>query len=169
MRLIEPDAAVLERAAGWLGHPGNGRWLDFGDGVQSLTLPALILMSKRRAHVLRAFTADDADEPVGLVALSDVARTVGTARLWYVLGAKEHARRGLTTRAVSRLLTLGFTELGLAAVNAWVVDGNAASVAVLERNGFRPVGRQRRCHVMDGRRYDRLLYDLLAEEHGAHA
>ena len=30
--------------------------------------------------------------------------------------------------------------------------------------GFRYIGRQRQCHVIDGRAYDRLLFDLLAEE-----
>ena len=156
--------------AGWLADAANARWLDFGAGVQTLTAPALILMTRRPNHLLRVFTADGEDEAAGLVAFSDIVRPAGTARLWYVLGAKGHAGRGLTTRAVSRLLTVGFTELGLVAVNAWAVDGNAASVRVLERNGFRLVGRQRRCHVMDGRRHDRLLYDLLAEEHdGCHA
>jgi RimJ/RimL family protein N-acetyltransferase len=166
VKLLPPDAAALGRVAGWLADVATARWLDFGDGTQTLTLPALALMAKRPAHLLRMFTPDGADEPVGLVAFSDIARTVGTARLWYVLGAREHAGRGLTTRAVSRLLGVGFAELGLVAVNAWVVDGNGASVRVLERNGFRLIGRQRRCHAMDGRRWDRLLYDLIAEEHG---
>lgn len=166
MKLLRPDAAALDRVAGWLADAANARWLDFGDGVQTLPASALAVMTKRPNHVMRLFTPEGTDEPAGLVALSDVARNVGTARLWYVLGAKEHARRGFTTRAVARLLTLAFTELGLCAVNAWAVDGNVGSVNVLERNGFRRVGRQRRCHLMDGRRHDRLLYDLLAEEHG---
>ena len=166
MKLLPPDAAALRRVAGWLADGANARWLDFGHGVHALTLPALTLMVKRPGHVLRIFTPDDTDEAAGLVAFSDVAHDVGTATLWYVLGAKEHAGQGLTTRAVSRLLTTGFADLGLVAVTAWAVDGNVRSVRVLERNGFRLVGRQRRCHVMEGRRHDRLLYDLLAEEHG---
>lgn len=164
--LRPPDAAALGRVAGWLADAATARWLDFGDGVQALSPATLAVMAKRSSHVLRVFTADGDDAVAGLVALSDVARTVGTARLWYVLGAKEHAGRGLTTRAVAGLLTLAFTELGLGAVNAWAVDGNVASMKVLARNGFRLVGRQRRCHLMDGGRHDRLLYDLLAEEHG---
>lgn len=168
MKLLVPDPAALRRVAGWLADGANARWLDFGNGVHTLTLPALTLMTKRPGHVLRIFTADDTDEAAGLVAFSDIAHDVGTATLWYVLGAREHAGRGLTTRAVSRLLATGFAELGLVAVSAWAVEGNVGSVRVLERNGFRLVGRQRRCHVMDGRRYDRLLYDLLAGEQGDH-
>jgi RimJ/RimL family protein N-acetyltransferase len=66
--------------------------------------------------------------------------------------------------ASSKLLTLAFHELGLHAVNTWIVDRNP-SVRSLERLNFRFVGRQRQCHMIDGRPYDRLLFDLLASEH----
>jgi hypothetical protein len=36
---------------------------------------------------------------------------------------------------------------------------------VLERLKFRFYGRQRQCHCIDGRFYDRLYFDLLASEH----
>jgi RimJ/RimL family protein N-acetyltransferase len=63
------------------------------------------------------------------------------------------------------MLTLGFTELGLHAVSAWAVEPNTASVGVLKRNNFQFVGRQRHSHWIDGRPFDRLLFDLLASEH----
>jgi len=84
-----------------------------------------------------------------------------------VLGDKTYAGRGYTSRAVGQLLTLGFTTLGLETVSAWAVEDNAASIQVLVRNGFLAIGRQRQCHVIDGRPRDRLLFDLLASEHGS--
>jgi RimJ/RimL family protein N-acetyltransferase len=63
------------------------------------------------------------------------------------------------------LLTLAFAELGLRAVNAWTVEINVPAQRVLERLGFRYIGRQRQCHCIDGQSYDRLLFDLLATEH----
>ena len=48
--------------------------------------------------------------------------------------------------------------------NAWAADGNTGSIRILERNGFRPIGRQRMCHVIGGRQVDRLLFDLLTSE-----
>jgi RimJ/RimL family protein N-acetyltransferase len=62
------------------------------------------------------------------------------------------------------MLTVGFVELGLRAIHTWVVEGNP-SIRVIERMRFRPVGRQRQCHYIDGRSYDRLWFDLLASEH----
>jgi RimJ/RimL family protein N-acetyltransferase len=44
------------------------------------------------------------------------------------------------------------------------VDHNP-SLRTIERLGFRFIGRQRQCHYIDGRLYDRLLFDLLASEH----
>jgi RimJ/RimL family protein N-acetyltransferase len=165
VKLIAPDAELLALAATWLADESNTRWLDFGHGRQTLPPGALMLMAKQPAQMFRIFTSETDDRPVGLVALSDIAPTFGTANLWYVLGAKEYGGRGLTTRAVSRLLTEAFADRHLVAVSAWAVDVNRASIAVLEKNRFTLIGRQRRCHVVGGDHHDRLLYDLLAEEH----
>jgi len=44
------------------------------------------------------------------------------------------------------------------------VDHNP-SLRTIERLGFRFVGKLRQSHYIDGRLYDRLLFDLLASEH----
>lgn len=150
--------------AGWLADPENARWLDFGAGHQVLTATSLALMLQRDIHVLRAVRVADAEAPVGIVALSNVDRRFRTAQLWYVLGDKRYAGRGCTTVAVAQLLDVGFDDIVLDAINAWAVEPNRASIRVLERNHFRLVGRQRQCHYIDGRPFDRLLFDLLASE-----
>jgi RimJ/RimL family protein N-acetyltransferase len=165
MRLKSLDAADLARAGAWLGDEQNARWLDFGGGTQGLDAAALKIMAQRALHILRVFTGDDGTS-IGLVALSNVSPRFGTATLWYVLGEKGYAGRGYTTRAVAEMLTVGFRTQGLRAVNAWAVETNAPSIRILLHNRFRPIGRQRRCHVVDGQACDRLLFDLLASEHG---
>jgi len=80
------------------------------------------------------------------------------------LGDKSHARQGYSTRAYSKLITLGFHELGLEAINTWAVEHNV-SVEIGHRANFHLIGRQRRCHWVDGKPYDRLLFDLLPSEH----
>lgn len=164
MRLEILDTPHLARASAWLCDEQNSRWLDFGGGTQRLDAAGLKIMTQRSLHVLRVFTADDT-EPIGLVALSNVAPRFGTATLWYVLGDKHYGGRGYTTRSVARMLALAFRTLGLRAVNAWAVEANTASVRVLVRNGFHLIGRQRQCHVVDGQVCDRLLFDVLASEH----
>jgi RimJ/RimL family protein N-acetyltransferase len=87
-----------------------------------------------------------------------------SATLWYVLGNKAFEGRGHTKQAARKMLEEGFGELGLHSVNAWVVETNQASIRILERIGFRLLGMQRECHLLDGVLRDRLLYDLLATE-----
>lgn len=164
MQLIPLEGESFELASGWLAQEENRRWLDFGPGGVVPDARSLRLMTQRGIHCLRLFTAAEPTPPVGLVALSEIHRDFRTARLWYVLGEKRCARRGLATRAVGGLLDLAFSELGLTAINAWVVDGNRASIRVLEKNAFRLIGRQRRCHCIGGEPRDRFLYDRLASD-----
>lgn len=165
MNLKPINNTSLELVASWMAEKENYKWLDFGEGNHPLNPVALKVMAQKDSHVLRTFTDDERDMPIGLVALSNVNRGFKTAMLWYVLGNKEYSGKGYTTRAVSQILGLGFGELGLHAVNAWAVEENAASIRVLKRNNFQLIGRLRQCHYIDGRPCDRLLFDLLASEY----
>lgn len=163
LRPLDNDGCWL--AACWLAEKQNHQWLDFGNGVQALEASSLKVMAQRELHLLRLFTTDGDDSPIGLVALSNIDPNFRTANLWFLLGDKGHARQGYTARAVSKMLTQGFGELGLEAVNAWAVDRNTASIKTIQRNSFRPVGRLRQCHYIDGQPCDRLLFDILKSEH----
>ncbi len=159
------DDGLIELAAGWLSEPRTYQWLDFGAGSQRITAPLLKIMVLKGSHIIRAFTADDTGQPIGLVALGDVNPKFRTAVLWAVLGERSYSAKGYAHRASSAVLDLGFDEYRMDCVNAWAVECNHASLRALRRLGFRPIGRQRRCHHIDGQVYDRLWFDLLASEH----
>jgi RimJ/RimL family protein N-acetyltransferase len=167
MNLLPLDTPAIRLAAQWLERAENHQWLDFGHGVRSLTAPLLTLMNKHELHRLRMYTPDDSDTPIGIIGLSDITTRRESATLWYVLGDKRFGGRSYTSRAVAGMLTLGFGDVGLQVVHAWAVEANAPSVRVLERNGFKLVGRLRRCHQIDGALFDRLLFDMLRDEHVA--
>ncbi len=154
----------LELAMAWLAQKENYQWLDFGNGRQIVTLALLKIMTQRDSHFLRLYTSNLDDTPIGLVGLNNVDPVFKTATFWGLSGEKSFRNRGLSTFASSKLMTLAFRDLGLRAVNTWAVAHNP-SLRTIERLGFRYVGRQRQCHCIDGRPYDRLLFDLLAEEH----
>ena len=154
---------LIELVAGWLAWKENYQWLDFGDGAHALTPTWLKILTQRKKTILKVYTGDD-DLPIGVVALDDVNPTFRTARLWAVAGDKSFAARGYATQAAAKLLTAGFRELGLRAINTWVVEENP-SIRAVERLNFRYIGRQRLCHSIDGQPYDRLWFDLLASEH----
>ena len=165
MQLKPPNSREdLELLASWLGQKENYQWLDFGDGRQLVSPEWLKMAIQRGSYVIRLFTDDEHDRPIGVVALNSINTTFKSATFWVVLGDKTYARRGYATCATSKMLTLGFSELGLMSINTWVVEHNH-SIQVCLANGFRLIGRQRQCHYIDGRAYDRLWFDILASEH----
>lgn len=165
MRLLPIHAPRdFDLVAGWLAQKENYQWLDFGNGLQVLTPDLLRIMARRDAHILRLYTGERDDTPIGIVGLNGVDATFRTATFWGVSGDKSFRNRGYSTYASSRLMSLAFNELGLVAVNTWAVESNP-SIRTIERLGFRYVGRQRHSHAIDGRVCDRLLFDLLASEH----
>ena len=165
MKLLPLDTPeLLELVARWLVEKDNVQWLDFGNGRPVVTPALLRIMSQRETHFLRAYTSDGDDTPIGVVGLNSIDRAFGTATFWGASGDKSFGNRGFSTIASSKLLTIAFGDLGLQAINTWAVDGNP-SVRTIERLGFRLIGRQRRCHYIDGSPRDRLLFDLLASEH----
>jgi RimJ/RimL family protein N-acetyltransferase len=164
MKLLPLDKPELIELAGrWLSAPENARWLDFGNGVQCVTPVILKVMTQRDIHCLRLYTGDDGETPAGVVGLSNIDRRFRTASVWCVLGDKTQG--GCSARAVSKMLTIGFTELSLRAINCWTLEINRGGRGVVDRLPFTPIGRLRQCHDINGRSCDRLLYDMLASEH----
>src|ERR1700733_8419629 len=166
MELIPLDSDLLiGLSAGWLAEKRNHQWLNLGEGAQQIGPGALKLMCRHEAHILRAFTADEGDSPIGLVALSSVNRDFRSALLWALLGDRRYAAKGYVFRATGAMLTLGFTSFGLECVNALAVEFNHASLRILKKLHFKPNGRQRSCHYIDGKPFDRLLFELQSSDH----
>ena len=156
---------LLQLVAGWLAQKENYQWLDFGDGRQLVSPEWLKIAMQRGTHVLRVFTADVDDMPIGVVGLSNINTHFKTANFWVVLGDRTHAGQGYASRAASQMLTLGFTRPGPCTRSIPGSSSSNPSVHVARAVNFRPIGRQRQCHYIDGRAYDRLWFDLLASEH----
>ena len=164
MKLLPLDApGVFDAVAGWLAREENYQWLDFGNGSQPVTPALLKIMSQRDRHFLRAYTDTDG-VAIGICGLNSINRTVNSATFWGASGDKSFRARGFGTRAGATFIALAFRDLGLHTINTWVVEHNP-SLKIIQRLGFRFVGRQRQCHQIDGRTHDRLLFDLLASEH----
>lgn len=123
------------------------------------------MMMQRNIHEIRLFTSDKSEEPIGIVAMSDINTKFQSAVLWFLLGNKKFRGLGYTSRAVARILSHGFGKMNLESVFAWTLEQNFGSQKVLERNGFQFIGKRRNCHLIDGKFYDRFFYDILKKEH----
>jgi RimJ/RimL family protein N-acetyltransferase len=164
MRLLPLDTPeLIELAASWLARIENYQWFDFGSGRRFVTPMILKIMVQRESYFIRAYTSDSDEVPIGVVALSNVDRVYRTATFWGLSGDKSFRNRGFAHFAGTKLLNIAFRDLGLHAVNTWIVDGNP-SIRALQRYGFRYIGRLRQSHYIDDKPYDRLMFDLLANE-----
>ena len=165
MRLMPVDSPeALQLVSGWLSAKENAQWLDFGDGRQQISPEWLKIAMQRGSYVVRIFTSDAGDVPIGCAGMTGINRHFKTANVWVVLGDRRYAGQNYATLAIHAMMTVGFRDLGLQSIHTWIVEGNP-SVHVARKAGFKPIGRQRQCHVIDGRVYDRLWFDVIASEH----
>lgn len=161
VRPLEPSEAGL--VAQWLASEDIAKWLDLGDGGTVSPL-GLKIMMKKESNVFWTYTADDSDAPIGLVALSGINRKHQSAMFWAFMGEQGLVSRGYTSRASRKLLRHAFEVLGLRSVHAWVAEVNHPCLRMVSKLGFREMGRQRDCHLLDGRYVDRLWFDIVAAE-----
>jgi ribosomal-protein-alanine N-acetyltransferase len=111
------------------------------------------------------------------VALKDGGGVIGTctifaimdrhrrAEIGYALG-REHWGRGYMREALTALLRFAFRTLDLNRIEADVDPRNRASIASLERLGFRREGYLRERYHVNGEVQDSLLFGLLRAEAG---
>lgn len=112
-------------------------------------------------HVLWWVVALTPDGPaIGECDLSEIDRHHANAEAGFLF-ARAHWGKGYAREAMEAVMAHGFGTLALERLWARVHDGNAASVALLERLGFAYEGRLKGHIVRDGARRDCLIYGRL--------
>jgi RimJ/RimL family protein N-acetyltransferase len=159
-----PDSDDINDIVSWLATPAIHRWFDFGLGRQALPEVALRVMLQGERHRIRVFGPHGHHAASGLVAVSDVTHRFATGSFWVLRDHRRPTCADMTYQASTRILHEAFDRDRLRCITAWAVHCNLRSQRLLTRIGFRPVGLQRDCHVIDTTRLGRLLYDLLPEE-----
>ena len=101
---------------------------------------------------------------VGGLTVANLRRGVAQAgSLGYWIGAP-YARRGYMTAAVTALIPYAFSTLRLHRLEAACIPTNAASVSLLEKNGFEREGYAREYLCINGQWQDHLLYARLKDD-----
>jgi ribosomal-protein-alanine N-acetyltransferase len=150
-------AFELENRA-WFERWINGRAPDFYslEGVRDAI--ACADAARRDDHGYQ-FLVTSGGRIVGRVNLSQVRRPhFNSAELGYRIGERE-AGRGYASEAVRLCLQEAFEALDLWRIESSARPENAASVRVLERNGFVAYGRSRRCLELHGQWWDLLHFE----------
>jgi len=157
---LEPDQFAL--AAGWLADSEINRWLT-SEWRGRAAEPAMLAIAVR-SRKNRIYTVRQDGVAVGLVGLADIDALDRCAMAWYILGEVGLGGKGVISAAVGQMCRLGFTDLGLRNIYAWIMQPNQKSRRVLEKNGFRPAGRLRRAADFSGAAVDREYFDLVPDD-----
>lgn len=111
-----------------------------------------------------AIVENSEGELVGFSGLEAIHWQARNAFVWYFLG-KEHWEKGYATEALALMCRFAFENMNLIKLHTIVYEPNKASIRVLEKNGFKLVGRFRKHFYIPGHGYvDGLAYELLREE-----
>lgn len=162
--LREPGPNDIDDIVAWLAQPAIGRWFDFGLGRQALPALAVQAMVHSRQHRICVFGPAGYAVPSGMVAVSDVTHRFATGSFWILRDRLRPTCVNMAYNAATHLLHEAFIRDRLRCITAWAVDCNVPSQCLLARLGFRLIGLQRGCHLVDNARVGRLLYDLLPED-----
>lgn len=130
-------------------------------GAEVLTL-AMDRMARGQAYHF-AVADIGSDRLLGMVALSNLDHESEHAEIMIWVG-REHWGEGRATEAFVLAIEVAFETLGLTRLWAFVLEGNAASVRLMERLGFREEGRLRWHTRRDGAWMDKVWFGLLREE-----
>jgi ribosomal-protein-alanine N-acetyltransferase len=149
-------AAALESAA--LHRP----WVTAPDTAARFT--AYLNRASREDQASYLIRHHDCGGLVGYVNINNIVR--GALRSGYLGYASflSHARRGLMTAGLAAVVTDAFSELGLHRLEANIQPGNAPSLNLARRLGFRREGYSPRYLMLDGQWCDHERWTVLAED-----
>lgn len=100
---------------------------------------------------------------VGFGGLFDMTRAM-VATMFVGIGEADLRRKGFGTEASRLICEYGFFFLNLHSIKVEVHEYNQAARRVYERLGFKTVGRLRGANLLNNRRYDEVIMDLLRSE-----
>jgi RimJ/RimL family protein N-acetyltransferase len=111
-----------------------------------------------------AIIDSDTDNIIGTVGLHGIDYINRTARLGIFIGDREYWSKGYGTEAVRLILDFGFNYLNLNNIDLVLMEFNERALKCYQKCGFKEIGRKRKCKFINGRYWDSILMDILAEE-----
>ena len=96
--------------------------------------------------------------------IEDINSINRTATLGIFIGDKNFRGNGYGTEAIRLLLDYGFNYMNLNNIKLDVMEFNERAIKCYKKCGFKEYGRRRKCRFINGKYYDSIEMDILAEE-----
>lgn len=104
------------------------------------------------------------DKLLGSISLHDIDLMNRKAVLGIFIGDNEDRNNGYGTEAIKLLLDYGFNYMNLNNIELSLMEFNERALACYKKCGFKEYGRRRKCNFINGKYYDSIKMDILAEE-----
>ena len=111
-----------------------------------------------------AIVREDNEEVIGTISLNRINFVDRAATLGIMIGEDKNRSKGYGTEAIGLILDFAFNYLNLNSVFLTYLECNARARKCYEKVGFKEIGRRRKSKFINGKYYDSILMDILAEE-----
>lgn len=137
-----------------------------GRSYQIMTIEAekKYLEENKNDEVVFAIVENENDKLIGNIGIHRINNIKRTATLGIFIGDKEYRSKGYGTEAIRLILDYGFNYLNLNNINLSLMEFNERAYKCYQKSGFKEYGRRRRCEFVNGKYYDSINMDILAEE-----
>lgn len=132
-----------------------------------LTLPAeqaWIKSAIEGKNYLFSIVKNEDDMLIGNIELQNVNHTDRSTTLGILIGEADERNKGYGTEAINLVLDFAFNYLNINSVNLTLLAVNERAKRCYEKVGFKEFGRQRKNKFVNGKYYDTIHMDILAEE-----
>lgn len=110
------------------------------------------------------FIITNEDKLIGTVSLESINNINRTATLGIFIGDKDYRSKGYGTEAIRLILEYGFNYMNLKNIKLDLMEFNERALKCYQKCGFKEYGRRRKCRFINGKYYDSIEMDILAEE-----
>jgi RimJ/RimL family protein N-acetyltransferase len=148
-------------------------WLADMEVAQYLTVAYQIIGVDQEREILEKFVRQGdhfaivdgkTDEPIGGCGFLNLDHLNRTAEVGIFIGEKSCWNKGYGEEAIRLLLDYAFNILNLDNIMLNVYAYNTRAIRCYRKIGFKEIGRRRRARRIQGRSYDIIFMDILAEE-----
>ena len=106
----------------------------------------------------------ETDKIIGTIGLHSIDHINRTSTLGIFIGDKNYWNKGYGTEAIQLILDFGFNYLNLNNIDLALMEFNERALKCYQKCGFKEIGRRRKCKFINGKYYDSISMDILAEE-----
>lgn len=148
-------------------------WLNDFETTDYIGRSSQIMTLEKEKEYLEKHSDDEAvfsivrledDKLIGTVGLEQISHLRRIATLGIFIGDKESRNKGYGTEAIQLILEYGFKYLNLNNIKLDLMEFNERALACYKKCGFKEYGRRRKCNFINGKYYDTIEMDILAEE-----